>query len=52
MPVRVRKTDGKWIVTDGKRTYGTHPTSDKAAAQARAINANRKRSLAERFLRG
>lgn len=43
MPVKVVKRGSKYAVTDGKKTFGTHPTKAKADAQRRAIYANKKK---------
>ena len=45
----IRKVDGKYVVypKKGGSRLGTHPTKEKALAQLRAIEANRKESIEE-----
>lgn len=43
MPIAVRKSGSKYIVTDGKKTFGSHTTKMKAERQRRAIEANKRR---------
>ncbi len=40
MPIKVKKTSSKknpFVVTDGIKVFGRHPTKPKAEAQRRAI---------------
>jgi hypothetical protein len=45
----IRKVDGKYVVypKKGGHRLGTHPTKEKALAQLRAIEANRKENIEE-----